>query len=110
MDMTDEVKWCTLCQRRVVPKKGFNSIEWVGFVPGFSYLVAALSNQAMSDYTYTSSIAASLATGVGNIMLNFLLLLVALLVMVSLIYCIYYEQKSANCPICNSRELTEFIP
>jgi len=45
-------EWCNLCKRYVVPKKEFKSIGWVGFVAGFAYLVAAYSNNAMSENVY----------------------------------------------------------
>jgi hypothetical protein len=106
-DMTDKVKWCTLCERLVVPKKEFNSIGWVGFVAAVSYVVAASSNETLSNYLTTSALAAALATGIGNMMLNVLLLLVAPLVLISVIYCAYYARKPGNCPICNSAELKE---
>ena len=105
--MTDKVKWCTLCERLVVPKKEFNSIGWVGFVAAVSVVVAASSNETLSNSLATSALAAALSTGVGNIMLNVLALLVAPLVVISIIYCVYYATKSANCPICNSAELKE---
>jgi hypothetical protein len=105
--MTAKVKWCTLCQRQVVPKKEFSSIGWVGFAAGFSYLVAASFNGTLSKYVATTALAAALSTGVGNIILNVLFLLVAPLFLISIIYCIYYALKSGKCPICNSSELKD---
>lgn len=96
--MADEAKWCTLCQRNVVPKKKFNSIGWVGLVAGVSYLIAASFNESLSSYITTNALAASLATGVGNIILNVLFLLVAPLFLISIIYCIYYFQKKTALP------------
>jgi len=106
--MTDEAKWCTLCQRYVVPKKEFNSIGWVGLVAGFSYFIAAIFNESMSSFTTTNALAAALETGIGNIMLNVLLLLVAPLVLISIVYCVYfYLGKIPCCPICNTHNLAD---
>ena len=105
--MTDETKWCALCQRYVVPKKEFNSIGWVGLVAGAAYLVAAMFNEPLARSIMNNALAAALATGVGNIMLNVLLLLVAPLVLISVGYCIYYSEKQPHCPICNSQNLTD---
>jgi hypothetical protein len=104
--MADEAKWCTLCQRNIVPKKKFNSIGWVGLVAGVSFLVAALFNESLSTYVTTNALAAAVSTGVGNIMLNVLLLLIAPLFLISIVYCVYYLQKERHCPICNSHQLT----
>src|SRR5450759_4541499 len=46
-------------------------------------------------------------TGVGNILLYVILLLVAPLFLISVVYCIYYRRKQPHCPICNSLNLTE---
>jgi hypothetical protein len=105
--MTEQTKWCTLCQRYVVPKKEFNSIGWVGLVAGAAYLVAALFNEPLARSIMNNTLAAALATGIGNIMLNVLLLLVAPLVLISVGYCIYYREKQPHCPICNSQNLTD---
>ena len=49
-------------------------------------------------------------TGVGNIMLNVILLLVAPLFLISVVYCIYYSRLQPHCPICNSQNLKERTP
>jgi hypothetical protein len=105
--MTEETKWCTLCQRYVVPKKEFNSIGWVGLVAGLSVLVASIFNEPLALSIMNNTLAAALATGVGNIMFNVLLLLVAPLVLISVGYCLYYSEKQPHCPICNSQSLTD---
>ena len=87
--MRDGTKWCSLCQRHVVPKKEFNSISWVGLVAGVSYLVAALFNEPLVRSLTNNTLAAALATGFGNILLNVLLLLVAPLALISILYCLY---------------------
>ena len=104
--MTEETKLCTLCQRYVVPKKGFNSIGWIGLVAVVSLLFATMFNEPVTSAISTNTLAASLATGVGNILLNVLLLLVVPLFLISVLYCLYYRiAKLPRCPICNSQNL-----
>jgi uncharacterized membrane protein len=105
--MTNETKWCELCQRYVVPKKEFNSIGWVGLVAAVSVVVASLFNEPLARSLATNTLAAGLMTGVGNILLYVILLLVAPLFLISVVYCIYYRRKQPHCPICNSQNLTE---
>jgi uncharacterized membrane protein len=105
--MTNEAKWCTLCQRYVVPKKEFNSIGWVGLVAAVSVVVASLLNEPLAHSIMNNTLAAALSTGIGYIMLNVVLLLVAPLFLISVVYCIYYSRKQPHCPICNSQNLTE---
>lgn len=106
--MTEKTKWCTLCQRDIVPKKEFNSIGWVGLVAGVSVLFAAIFNEPMTSSISTNTLAAALATGVGNILLNVLLLLIVPLFLISAVYCLYYRiAKSTHCPICNSQNLID---
>ena len=85
----DGTKWCSLCQRHVVPTKEFNSIGWVGLVAGVSYLVAALFNEPLVRFLTNNTLAAALATGFGDILLNVLLLQVAPLALISILYCLY---------------------
>jgi hypothetical protein len=108
--MTDKTKWCSLCERYVVPKKHFNSIGWIGFVGALSVLVASASLPILSQYTTTTTIAASLETGMGNIVLNVLILLAAPFLLVSILYCVYYGLKNRRCPICNSSDFFDVRP
>ncbi|MGZ4847139.1 MAG: hypothetical protein ACXV3D_05575 [Halobacteriota archaeon] len=103
--MAENAKWCFLCDRYVVPTKSFNAIGWVGFAATLSLLVASVSNETLSRYVQTTAIAASVQTGVGNIMLNVLLLLVAPFLLISIVYCLYWAVKKPRCPICNSKIL-----
>ena len=106
--MTDKVKWCTLCQRDVVHQKKFNSIGWFGLVLGAAYLFAAIFNEPVTSSINTNTLAASLAIGVGNIMLNVLLLLVVPLFLISIVYCLYYSVAvRPRCPICNSESVID---
>ena len=105
--MTDETKWCALCQRYVVPKKEFSSIGWVGLVAAVSFLAAAIFNEPLAYSLTNNTLAAALAAGVGSIMLNVLLLLVTPLVLISIVYCLYYYVvQLPRCPVCNSQDLT----
>jgi hypothetical protein len=49
-------------------------------------------------------------TGMGNIILNVLLLLAAPFLLVSILYCVYYGLKKRHCPICNSSDLFDARP
>ncbi|MGZ4914561.1 MAG: hypothetical protein ACXV44_07565 [Halobacteriota archaeon] len=103
--MAEKAKWCFLCDRYVVPTKHFSSIGWVGFAATLSLLVAAAFNGSLSQYIQMTPIAASIESGIGNIILNVLLLLVLPLLVISIIYSLYWAIKKPRCPICNSRIL-----
>ncbi len=108
--MPNKAKWCSLCERYVVPKKHFNSIGWVGFVAALSLLIGTLFNASIASYTTTTTLAAAYETGNTNMLLNLLLLLVSPLLLISILYCVYYGLKSKQRPICNSSDLFDVRP
>jgi hypothetical protein len=108
--MSDKAKWCSLCERYVVPKKHFNSIGWIGFVAALALATGAAFNESMASYTTTNALAAAYEIGNTNMLLNLLLLLVSPLLLISILYCVYYGLKSKHCPICNSSDLFDARP